>query len=70
MSARKPDEIRKSIEQNRAALSVSVERLRDEVAEITDWRKQLSTHRRETLIGGALAGFLLGGGLGFGRKRR
>jgi len=70
-SGRKPEEIRKSIEQNRVALAVSVDRLRGEVAEITDWRKQISHHRREAVIGGVLAGFLLGGGLaGRGRKRR
>ena len=28
------------------ALAVSVERLRGEVAEITDWRKQLDEHQR------------------------
>jgi hypothetical protein len=68
-SGRKPEEIRKSIEANRLALGVSVEKLRGEVAEITDWRKQISQHRRETVIGGVLAGFLLGGGFA-GRRRR
>jgi hypothetical protein len=70
MSDRSPEEIRASIEANRKALAVSVERLRGEVAEITDWRKQLSGHRREAILGAVLAGFLAGGGLTrFGRKR-
>lgn len=71
MSDRTPEQIRASIELNRKALAVSIDKLRGEVAEITNWRKQLSQHRREAIIGALLAGFLLGGGLpGFGRKRR
>jgi hypothetical protein len=60
---RSPDEIRRSIEANRADLGLAVERLRAEVAEITDWRKQLNKHRKEALIGAAVAGFVLGGGI-------
>jgi hypothetical protein len=60
---RSPDEIRRSIEANRADLGLAVERLRAEVAEITDWRKQLNQHRKEALIGAAVAGFVLGGGI-------
>ncbi len=61
-AARSPEEIRQSIEANRAELGAAVERLRAEVAEATDWRKQLLTHRRNVLIGAAVAGFVLGGG--------
>jgi hypothetical protein len=61
-AARSPEEIRQSIEANRAELGAAVERLRAEVAEATDWRKQLLTHRRNVLIGAAAAGFVLGGG--------
>ena len=60
---RSPEEIRRSIEANRADLGIAVERLRAEVTEITDWRKQLNEHRKEVLIGAAVAGFVLGGGL-------
>jgi hypothetical protein len=60
---RSPEEIRASIEANRAELAVSLERLRGEVAEVTDWRKQIREHQREVLIGAAVAGFVLGGGL-------
>jgi hypothetical protein len=76
MPTRTPEEIRASIERNRQELGLSLERLRGEVAELTDWRKQLVVHRREALIGAAVAGFVIGGGLAglgglvFGRRRR
>jgi len=50
MSGRSPEEIRASIEANRTALAVSIGKLRGEVAEITDWRKQLNEHQRPALI--------------------
>jgi hypothetical protein len=61
--ARTPEEIRRSIEANRAELGVAVDRLRAEVTEVTDWRKQLRKHRKKILIGAAVAGFVLGGGI-------
>jgi hypothetical protein len=70
MADRSPEEIRASIEANRQALALSLDRLRGGVAELTDWRKQLSSHRREVVIGAILAGFLAGGGLFGGRPRR
>jgi hypothetical protein len=60
---RTPDEIRASIETNRAALAQSLVRLRGEVAEVTDWRKQILTHRKQVLIGAGVAGFVIGGGI-------
>ena len=60
---RTPEEIRRSIEANRAELGLALERLRAEVAEVTDWRKQLNKRRKEALIGAAAAGFVLGGGI-------
>jgi hypothetical protein len=62
-ATRTPEEIRRSIEANRAELGLALERLRAEVAEVTDWRKQINRHRREILIGAAVAGFVLGGGI-------
>lgn len=62
-AARSPEEIRQSIEANRAELAVAVERLRAEVTETLDWRKKLRANRRNVLIGAAVAGFVLGGGL-------
>ena len=62
-ATRTAEEIRRSIEANRTELGLAVERLRGEVAEVTDWRKQLRTHRKQVLIGAAVAGFVLGGGI-------
>jgi hypothetical protein len=41
MAQRSPAEIRSSIEANRTELALSVDRLRGEVARITDWRAQV-----------------------------
>jgi hypothetical protein len=74
MATRSPEQIRDSIEANRAELGLAVERLRTEVAVATDWRRQLNEHRREVLIGAAVAGFVIGGGIagltGLFRRRR
>lgn len=64
MPQRSPEEIRASIESNRKELGVAVERLRGEVAEVTDWRKQLRRNKRNAIIGAAVAGFVIGGGIG------
>lgn len=75
MPARTPDEIRASIEQNRQELGESLVKLRAEVVEITDWRTQLKLHHRKLMVGAAIAGFVLGGGIAalgaltFGRGR-
>ena len=63
MPTRSPEEIRASIEQNRAELGESLERLRGEVVRLTDWRAQLRQHRSQALVGAAVAGFVLGGGI-------
>ena len=63
MTARSPEEIRRSIEANRAELGMAVERLRGEVTRVTDWRAQLQRHQREVVIGAAVAGFVIGGGV-------
>jgi hypothetical protein len=76
MPSRTPEQIRASIEHNRQELAVSLLQLRGEVAVLTDWRRQLNEHRREALVGAAVAGFVLGGGIAglgglvFGGKRR
>ncbi len=60
MARRSAAEIRSSIEANRAELAVSLDRLHNEVARVTDWRGQLERHRREVAIGtGAVALLLL-----------
>ena len=63
MPDRSPAEIRASIEANRAELAVSIERLRGEVAELADWRAHLRRHRTAALVGAAVTGFVIGGGL-------
>jgi hypothetical protein len=63
MPTRSPEEIRRSIETNRAELALSLSRLRGEVAEVTDWRKQIREHQQQVLIGAAVAGFVIGGGI-------
>ena len=74
MPTRTPEEIRRSIESNRAELALSLGRLRGEVAEVTDWRKQIQRHRKQVIIGAAVAGFVIGGGIaalgGIMRRRR
>jgi hypothetical protein len=62
-ATRTPEEIRRSIEANRAELGLALERLRGEVTEATDWRKHLRNHQKEIIIGAAVAGFVLGGGV-------
>jgi hypothetical protein len=63
VSKRTPEEVRQSIEANRAELAVSVDKLRGEVVKATDFRSQLRAHKREVIIAGAVAGFVLGGGI-------
>jgi hypothetical protein len=74
MPARTPEQIRASIEANRRELGVSVERLQQEVAVLTDWRRQLVAHQKQVAIGAAVAGFVIGGGIaaigGLFRRRR
>jgi hypothetical protein len=74
MATRTPEEIRASIEANRKELGTSIERLRGEVAVLTDWRGQLVKHQKQAVIGAAVAGFVIGGGIaafgGLFRRRR
>jgi len=62
-ATRTPEEIRRSIEANRAELGLAVEKLRTEVAEFADWRQHIRNHQKQVLIGAAVAGFVLGGGI-------
>ena len=72
--ARTAEEIRTAIEANRRELGTSVERLHQEIAVLTDWRGQLVKHQKQAIIGAAVAGFVIGGGIAafgglFRRKR-
>ena len=64
--ARSPEMIRASIEETRHELAFSVNDLRSKVAEITNWRGQLIKNRKQALIGAAVAGFVIGGGIAAG----
>ena len=76
MASRTPEEIRASIETNRQGLGVAVTQLRAEVVRTADWRSQLRRNEPRVLIGAAVAGFVLGGGIAaiggivFGGRRR
>ena len=76
MASRSPEEIRASIERNRAELGTAVDHLRVEVVKLTDWRAQLQRYEPQVLIGAGVAGFVIGGGIAalgaltFGRRKR
>ena len=71
---RSPEQIRASIEANRLELARSLDNLRGEIQVASDWRRQLQAHQKQVLIGAAVAGFVLGGGIagftGLFRRRR
>jgi 3-dehydroquinate dehydratase len=60
---RTPEQIRASIEENRRELGHAIERLQSEVAELTNWRKKVAENQKQILIGAAIAGFVIGGGI-------
>ena len=62
-------EIQRDIDLQRRDLSRSVEVLRGRVADLTDWRRQVSEHKRELAIGAAVVGFAIGGMLALRRRR-
>jgi hypothetical protein len=64
--SRNPEMIRASIEETRHELAYSVNDLRSKMAEITNWRGQLIRNRKAALIGAAVAGFVIGGGVAAG----
>ena len=61
-------QIRTDIETARVDLSHSVESLRGRVNQLTDWRRQVREHRRELVIGAAVAGFVVGGLIALRRR--
>jgi hypothetical protein len=69
MAQRSAEEIRSSIESNRMELALSVDRLRGEVARVTDWRGHIQRHRNEIAVGAAVVGLIIGGRI-LRRRRR
>ena len=59
--ARTPEQIRASIEANRRELGTSMERLHQEIAVLTDWRRQLVAHQKPVVIGVAAGIFAVVG---------
>jgi hypothetical protein len=72
MATRTPEQIRLSVEETRKELEYSLNDLQAKVREVTDWRSQLARHKREAIVGAAVAGFVIGGGIGavFGLFKR
>ncbi len=71
---RTPEQIRSSIEETRRELAFSVNDLRSKFTELTNWRRGLAENREAALVGAAVAGFVIGGGVAAGisllRRRR
>ena len=63
MAQRTPEEIRLSVQETRRELEFSLNDLQSKVTELTDWRRQLTEHRQSIVIGAAVAGFVIGGGI-------
>ncbi len=61
--SRSPEEIRQSIVETRQDLVQSVERLRDGMRELTDWRSRVVENKKAAVIGAVVAGFVIGGGI-------
>jgi len=74
MAARSSTEIRDSIESNRMELERSLHTLRAELVEAANWRKHVERHKKQVIIGAAVTGFVIGGGIagftGLLRRRR
>lgn len=72
MPARSPEQIRASVQETRRELEFSLNDLQGKVTQLTDWRGQLETHKREVTIAAGVAGFVIGGGIAavFGLFRR
>jgi len=72
MPTRTPEQIRASVQSTRQELEFSVNDLQSKVRELTNWRGQLTQHRKQVIVGAAVAGFVIGGGIAatFGLFRR
>jgi tetrahydromethanopterin S-methyltransferase subunit B len=72
MPTRSPEEIRASLESTRHDLEYSLVDLRSKVNQLTNWRRRLRDNRQAAIVGAAVAGFVIGGGIAatFGLFRR
>ena len=62
-AGRSSAEIRASIEETRRELSYSVNDLQSKVKQLTNWRAKLAQNQQKAIIGAAVAGFVIGGGI-------
>ena len=60
---RSPQEIRASVEATRQELEYSINDLQSKVHQLSDGRAQSNRHRKQVLIGAAVTGFVIGGGI-------
>jgi hypothetical protein len=67
---RSAEQIRRDLIQQRQEFGRSVEALRNRWVQVTDVRRQLREHRTELAVGAAVVGFLVGGAIALGRRRR
>jgi hypothetical protein len=67
---RSPEQIRQEIEQHRRELGAAMDRLRGEVQRATDWRSQIVANKQKVMVGAAVAGFVIGGGLSILSRRK
>lgn len=63
-TSRTPEEIRASLVARRHELSSSIELLRDDVTELSDWREQIRRNQKAVAIAVGVTGFVLAGGIG------
>jgi hypothetical protein len=63
MASRSPAEIRQSLEATRNDLTYSLTDLQGKVRELTNWRRQILENKQTAVVGAAVAGFLIGGGV-------
>ncbi len=74
MPPRTPEEIRSSVEATRQDLTYSLNDLQSKVTQLSDWRRPLRDNRQAAIVGAAVAGFVIGGGIaatiGLFRRRR
>ncbi|EHN12038.1 hypothetical protein PAI11_10730 [Patulibacter medicamentivorans] len=64
MSTRTPAEIRASLENHRRELTSSIELLRSDVTELSDWRRQVKKNQQAVAVAVGVGGFVLAGGIG------
>jgi type VI protein secretion system component VasF len=68
--SRSSEQIRNDIVEQRQELSRSVDALRTRWLQVTDVKRQIREHRTELAVGAAVVGFLVGGAIALGRRRR